>query len=288
MNASNPKEEITFILEKDKELFAKYRGKSFEVQVGIHELLGHGTGKLLAIDDKGDFNFDAQTVINPVTKEKINTFYTPGQTYYSVFADIASSYEECRAESVGIFLSVYEEILKIFGYTGEEAKNVAYINWLIMCRAGVLALEFYNPDSQKWLQAHMQARYAILCVLLEAGSGFVELKKENDNIVVSMDGDKIKTVGIPAMHNFLLKLNVFKSCADVVSAKKLYAHYTAVTDDFVALRKEVLAKKKPRRVFAQSRTIVEAENKVKLVEYEPSSVGLIQSFLDRFPQVLKQ
>lgn len=301
LNASNPKEELTFVAAKDKELFNKFRGKAFEVQVGLHELLGHGTGKLLAKDSKGKLNFDQDKVINLVTGKPVETYYLPEETYYTKFSDIASSYEECRAESVGIFLCVQAEILKIFGFEGEDAKHITYINWLLMCRAGVLALEFFNPDSKKWLQAHMQARYAILRVLLEAGNGLVQLIKDsNGDTVVELDDSKIYTIGVEAIGNFLLKLSkyhspidyvlkqifcadVFKAVADAESARGLYNQVTEVSDTFLHLRKEVMEKKKPRRVFVQSRTVLE-EQSVKLVEYAPSSFGLIQHFLDRFAQ----
>jgi hypothetical protein len=68
------------------------------------------------------------------------------------------------------------EILRIFGvrhdfmfterdsddqaqYTEEkDIENIQYITFLLMARAGVRALEFYDPKSHKHLQAHMQAR----------------------------------------------------------------------------------------------------------------------------------
>ena len=37
--------------------------------------------------------------------------------------------------------------------------------WLGMVLSGVMGLQFYNPESQKWGQAHVTARFVILRVL---------------------------------------------------------------------------------------------------------------------------
>lgn len=40
LNAKAPGEKVTFIADVDLDLYAKYKGEAFEVQVGLHELLG--------------------------------------------------------------------------------------------------------------------------------------------------------------------------------------------------------------------------------------------------------
>lgn len=59
---------------------------------------------------------------------------------------------------------------------GGDGLDIVYVNWLNMARAGLLALQYYTPATKQWGQAHMQARYALLRVMLEAGQGFVEIK----------------------------------------------------------------------------------------------------------------
>ena len=63
-------------------------------------------------------------------------------------------------------------------------------------------------------QAHMQARYVILRVLLEAGDDLVTIETLNNpedgeqDLVIRLDRSKVKTVGRLAIGEFLKKLQV--------------------------------------------------------------------------------
>ena len=109
--ASYKATKIHFLSEGDICLLEKYKVPSFDVQVGLHELLGHGSGKLLRKEDDNSYNFDTN-LINPLTNKIVDKFYEPGDTYESKFSTISSSMEECRAEAVGLYLCLDYSVLK--------------------------------------------------------------------------------------------------------------------------------------------------------------------------------
>lgn len=127
LSAAAPKETIPFIRDEDQDVYNARKDEAFEVQVGIHELLGHGCGKLLQETETGKYNFDVENPpVNPVTGQKVCTWYKPGETWGSVFGGVGPSYEECRAESVAMSLCPDYGILKIFGFgNGKEVGEVS-------------------------------------------------------------------------------------------------------------------------------------------------------------------
>ncbi|KAJ5403815.1 Dipeptidyl-peptidase 3 [Penicillium cosmopolitanum] len=270
LSAKAPNEPIPFVAEQDQEVYRRCRDPAFEVQVGIHELLGHGTGKLLQETAPGEYNFDiSNPPISPVDNKPVKSWYKPGQTWSSVFGAIASSYEECRAECVAMALGCDFEILKIFGFgdgtvdMDGEAGDVLFAAYLQMARAGLVAVEFWDPKTQKWGQAHMQARYSILRTFLDAGDDFVKLhytKDDLSDLEIRLDRSKILYV---------------------VAGKGLYDEITSVDSWWASQVREVVLKNKvPRKVFVQANTILEGD-KVTLKEYEPTLEGIIQSFAER-------
>eukprot|EP00877_Chromochloris_zofingiensis_P004480 jgi/Chrzof1/14032/Cz08g21230.t1 len=287
-------ETITFIAPKDLQLYKALKVAAFEVQVGAHELLGHGSGKLLQQNDDGTLNFDPATTVNPLTKQPVSTYYKPGQTWDSVFGQVSSSFEECRAECTGCFMSVNADVLKLFGHEGSQASDITYINWLHMARAGLLALEYYSPDTQQWRQAHMQARYAILRTWLaasasdsSAGEPFCQVApskdESSDDLQVLINRDKISTVGLPATADLLLKLQVYKATADAAGGTAFYKSLTEVKDQWMAWRDVVMARKQPRPVYVQPHlTLDKSTNKVTVMEFDATHAGIIGSFLARY------
>ncbi|KAF5112735.1 hypothetical protein DV454_004038 [Geotrichum candidum] len=286
LSAKAPNEKTTFLKEEDLSLYEKLRGPAFEVQVGIHELLGHGTGKLLSENKDGTFNFDKENPpISPVTGKPVTTYYGKGETWGSLFGSIAGSYEECRAESVAMYLATDPSLLKIFGHgeTGEEnGPDVLYVAYLQMARAGLVALEFWDPKSQKWGQPHMQARFSILKTFLKAGFvRIVSSKEDFSDLVIEVDRDQILTVGKQAIGDYLQKLHIYKTSADFKAGKALYDETTTVEPELAKYRDAVLAAKLPRKQFVQANTEVGPNGTVVFKEYEATARGLIQSFVER-------
>lgn len=155
---------ITFVQKDDQAVFKACKSDAFEVQVGIHELLGHGSGKLIHQGTADAAALVDSKTLHPLTKVPITgPFYPVGTSWDSTFGKIASTYEECRAECSGLFLCLEQEVLDIFGHpTQPDAvggiSDIVYVNWLLMVRAGLTGLEFYTPQTKGWRQAHMQAR----------------------------------------------------------------------------------------------------------------------------------
>lgn len=331
LSARNSKERVTFLADGDQGLYSELVGAAFGIQVGLHELLGHGSGKTFQESADGSLNFPAG-LPDPLTQQPVATWYKPGQTWDSVFGALASTMEECRAEAVGLFLCVLPEVQTIFGAAhahgaphgqqgqglGPEA-DVCYVNWLNMARAGLLALQYYNPSTRSWGQAHMQARFALLRVLLEAGVATLhgmgavsaaavaegKVAEGEGGVHVSVDRSSIASKGVPAVGAFLRALNVYKATANAAGGMPSYTKATAVPDEWLPLRELVIANRKPRQMFVQpvledageaasrdaagpalpvDARVVQVPGGARLVEFPGTREGLLNAFARRFPE----
>ena len=72
---------VQFLQPEDLELYVKYDKESLTLIVALHELLGHGTGKLLTKNvQTGELNFPAD-LKNPFTGQEITTYYLSTETW---------------------------------------------------------------------------------------------------------------------------------------------------------------------------------------------------------------
>ena len=181
-----------------------------------------------------------------------------------------------------MYLCVNKTILNIFGYyESKEMQDVVYICYLNMARSGLLALEFYDPKSKKWGQAHVQARYAILKIMIQAGLVVIKEKDDGTDLFIQLDRSKIHDQGVAAIGDFLQKLNVYKATADAKAGIAFYDEATHVPKSWHSYRDIVLAQKQPRKIFVQGNTMIDESGEVILKEYPLTYAGLIESFIER-------
>lgn len=119
MSAESNKAALSpFVDAVEVEEFQKHKYPAYYWWVVLHELLGHGTGKMLMEEKEGIYNFDINNPpTNPLTGELINSWYRPGQTWTGLFQDLSTTVDECRCELVGAYLMDDKELLAMFGFT---------------------------------------------------------------------------------------------------------------------------------------------------------------------------
>ena len=264
--APNDDKPIKLIHPDDYPIFRKYAMKAFNMDVAGHELLGHGSGKLLTEKDKN--------LINPLTNKPV-TYYKEGETYDSVFGDLGSTFEECRAELAGLYLMYNPKMLEIFDVPTQDQMNVIYTGWLVMMKGAIKGLVMHDG---KWRQAHCQARYAIFRQAQKV-KDFIRIERDPEvRIVINKDPNTLKKARF-ALAALLNKINIYKATADVTSARKMYDELTTLSPEEIELRDQVKKEAESRTVFVQA-CLQNNNNKVSYKRYEPTLESLIESSRD--------
>jgi dipeptidyl-peptidase III len=106
------KSNVQFATEEQSNILSEYTLRSYEVHVACHELLGHGVGKLIYRNADGT----CPSFTDPVNGETFESCYEEGETWNSKFGSIATSYEECRADTCGFYLEWLPEVYSLFGW----------------------------------------------------------------------------------------------------------------------------------------------------------------------------
>ncbi|KAJ5702458.1 dipeptidyl-peptidase III [Penicillium malachiteum] len=249
-NANPPNESMPFIMDHELEFLRQHREMAFEVIVACHELLGHGSGRLLVEESPGKFNFPIDDrPLNPLTSQPVSSWYKPGETWSNVFAADANAIEECRADGVALLLLTEERVLGIFGYTENSrylASDVIYSGYLITMFSALKGLSRWNPETKKWGQSHARGKFALLKCLMECGDGLLEILEIDNGLKIRLDRSKIRSHAMPALSSFLLHLQTYKSTANVEDGVAFLNRYTDVDTRF-ALYRDIVVREEPLR-----------------------------------------
>jgi dipeptidyl-peptidase III len=129
----------------------------------LHELIGHGSGKLLTKNiENGETNYPID-LVNPITGEPIKNPYGTNETFNQRFKKLASAFEESRAEAVAFYFLFMNDTWPLF-YPGrqEEWSNMLYSFVLRFFMNMVRSINLYDPKNNTWGQAHIQGYFAII------------------------------------------------------------------------------------------------------------------------------
>lgn len=138
---SNPSHTRPFLDPSEWEGFSNAFGLVRFVMNAIHELLGHGTGKLLSETAPGEYNFDKENPpVNPLTGKPVDSWYRLGETWPGLGGRLANTIEECRANLVAYFLADNKELLALFGYDEHSALSADD------CKSGNLSTQPVMPS----------------------------------------------------------------------------------------------------------------------------------------------
>lgn len=122
------------------------------------------------------------TFTDPITKEEYQSAYEKEDTWNTRFGKISTSYEECRADTVGYYLCTMKEVYSLFGFEEHEVGTLLWVNVMSQLRKGILGLPLYNPEAKKWGQAHTQGAFVFAQWLMKnQKSEIVKVELINDD-----------------------------------------------------------------------------------------------------------
>ncbi|ESU36294.1 Dipeptidyl-peptidase III, partial [Giardia duodenalis] len=251
--------------------YMKYALMTLTINVALHELFGHGTTKLLQESDLQN------GILNPLDENggKLATCYKDGETYSSVFGAMSNAFEECKAETTSLHLCTSKVVHQIFQLSPDDAERLPYFSVYQMILSGVMGLIHYSPESKKWLQAHCQARYAILQACLKWAPETIEFPETGDGIFKVVIKKEAVPVILNAVNKLLLHIATYKASANYTDAQRFFSELTEVTDEWVA-RRAILEKRRKPRMLHCGALIRQSDEGYTLVD----STGAEPCYLD--------
>jgi len=150
-----------------------------------------------------------------------------------------------------------------------------------------LGLALYNPETNKWGQAHTQGAYVLSQYLYQNQKTEIvkfELNEETGQFYIHLSKENLNKEGREMLRKFLIILQTYKSSGASEIATKWYKKYSEVNEFFLKVRKLVVQKKKPRRVELNNNLVRYNEKTIEPVVYPECFEGIIKSYDDRYPE----
>ncbi|KAH8590734.1 dipeptidyl peptidase III [Bisporella sp. PMI_857] len=254
---NSPNRPCYYVHHSEAEVYMSCAHEIRFVGTAIHELIGHGTGKLLVETAPGEYNFDHENLpISPVTYEPITTWFRLGETYNSVFGKLVRTVEECRAFLTADYLVDNRDILALFGYdqgSTPTADDFIYYMYLQIGVQGLLALRSFNIKEQTWGGDHDRAQFAILKHILQEGDGviWIECDPDTETLIVRVERSKIISHGKPSVGRMLCKINIWHSTADINACRPFYEALSVIDGEYETWRRIVASNPEPKWKFVQ-------------------------------------
>lgn len=273
---------LQFMNQSDMELIVKHFMLSSDLHTALHELIGHGSGKLFFEDENGNLTFDVEKTKNMLTGEKITSWYKHKETWNNTFGKVSTSFEECRADTSAIYLGYEPLAYHIFGIKDEEIHDVMRAEICMFLRKGTIGLKLYDAEHKKWGQAHCQGAFVWVNYLFtnqDPNKKVIDfiLNEDETDFELWVTKDLFPTEGRRLTGELLKTLQQYKSTADVENGTKFYNKYSEVNEFFLKIRTIVNKNPKPRRLDMNWNLIKYSENRIEPQTFEATHRGIVDT-----------
>ena len=273
------------IKQEDVNIFQKYDFNVNMFNICLHELYGHGSGKLFYIDKLGKFNFDIENTINPLTNEKIKKYYNPGETYESKFSTIARIMEEGRADYIALYLSYDKIAQKIFGFGESEYEDVIYCMFFCNILGGVAGVGHFKNGA--WANPYAQERFILVNYILKNQTEGKEILKfevneQDRSFKILLNKENLLNYGKNIISEMIKLLHISKCTGDFETANNFLEVYGMVSEYMRDIYSMIPYSRKIKKRMNIELELEEKSNNVIMKMYPLHIIGFIQSLVDRF------
>jgi dipeptidyl-peptidase-3 len=185
---------------------AKYRNEAWDLQLALHEVVGHGSGR---------------------TNERFP------QGTATVLTEYYSTLEEARADLMGLW-AIWDPKLKELGLVGDQddVAKTLYDEMSLESLRQLLAV----PDGDQLEEDHLRARQLIIGFISDTTGSIERFKRDGKTFIRVNDYDKMKA-GVGALLSELMRI---KAEGDYEAIKTLVEKYAVHFDPLI--RDEIVAR----------------------------------------------